>query len=44
LSIKLVDITFAPVLKNITYQERQREWPCEALATSLIASAIGKRC
>jgi len=30
--------TFAPVLNKSAYQERQREWPDEALATGFSAS------
>jgi hypothetical protein len=30
--------TFASVLYKIAYQERQRDWPCEALATGFSVS------
>lgn len=40
------DITFAPVLIIVTYRERLRDWPIEALTTYFIVLLLqyGKRC
>jgi hypothetical protein len=40
--MKITQLHLHQFFTIITYQERQRDWPCEALATT--SSKIGERC